>query len=91
MLTGRPDLTTSLTTLPQVDWSLPENQPVKPQLIGTKVYEDFPLEEVLDYIDWNPFFQVPLLFSMYPTDLQAAAELIPGPCLSCMRQGVISH
>ena len=36
----------------------PENQPPRPQLIGTKVYDDFPLEDVLEYIDWNPFFQV---------------------------------
>lgn len=42
----------------QVNWAAPENQPHKPQLIGTKVYADFPLEDVLDYIDWNPFFQV---------------------------------
>jgi cobalamin-dependent methionine synthase I len=42
----------------QVDWAAPENQPHKPQLIGTKVYDNFPLEDVLEYIDWNPFFQV---------------------------------
>ena len=42
----------------QVDWAAPENQPVKPKLIGTKVFNDFPLEDVLDYIDWSPFFQV---------------------------------
>ena len=52
----------ALATLPrppaQVDWSAPENAPFKPQLLGTKVWHDFPLEELLPYIDWNPFFQV---------------------------------
>ncbi len=42
----------------QTDWTAAENTPVKPKLIGTKTYTDFPLEEVLPYIDWNPFFQV---------------------------------
>ena len=42
----------------QVDWTDPVNKPVTPKLIGTKVFDNFPLEEVLPYIDWNPFFQV---------------------------------
>lgn len=42
----------------KVDWTLPENIPVTPKLLGTKVYMDFPIEDVLAYIDWNPFFQV---------------------------------
>jgi 5-methyltetrahydrofolate--homocysteine methyltransferase len=50
----------------QVDWAAPENQPPKPQLIGTKVYDDFPLEDVLEYIDWNPFFQTWQLRGRYP-------------------------
>lgn len=50
------------TLVRQVDWAAPENQPVKPKLIGTKAFIDFPLEDVLDYIDWNPFFQVHICF-----------------------------
>ncbi|CAD7704532.1 unnamed protein product [Ostreobium quekettii] len=50
----------------QVDWSHPDNQPVKPTLLGTKVLKDFPLKDVLDYIDWNPFFQVWQLRGRYP-------------------------
>lgn len=42
----------------QVDWKADENRPTRPKLLGTKVYNDFPLEEVVSYIDWNPFFQV---------------------------------
>ena len=40
--------------------------PPTPQLVGTKVYEDYPLEELLPYIDWNPFFQVWQLRGKYP-------------------------
>eukprot|EP00884_Botryococcus_braunii_P010648 jgi/Botrbrau1/19585/Bobra.0035s0068.1 len=49
-----------------VDWKSDENLPTRPKLIGTKVYTDFPLEEVVDYIDWNPFFQVWQLRGRYP-------------------------
>jgi len=49
-----------------VDWSLPEYNPIRPSLLGTKVYKDFPLEDVLPYIDWNPFFQVWQLRGRYP-------------------------
>ena len=42
----------------QVDWKSEGNQPVEPAHTGTTVYTDFPLEDVVDYIDWNPFFQV---------------------------------
>jgi hypothetical protein len=42
----------------RVDWADPANTPVKPSVLGTKVFSGFPIEEVLDYIDWNPFFQV---------------------------------
>lgn len=29
-----------------------------PQLLGTKVYKEYAVKDVVDYIDWNPFFQV---------------------------------
>lgn len=45
------------TRLAQVDWWAPEQAPPQPKTVGTTVYEDFPLEDVLEYIDWNPFFQ----------------------------------
>lgn len=50
----------------KIDWSLPENFPSKPKLIGRKALRDFPLEDVLPYIDWNPFFQVWQLRGRYP-------------------------
>jgi cobalamin-dependent methionine synthase I len=42
----------------RVDWSDPANKPVKPKLLGTHVLADYPIEELVKYIDWNPFFQV---------------------------------
>ena len=53
---------------PRIDWTAPENAPFKPTglLNGTKAYADFPLTDVLDLIDWNPFFQVWQLRGRYP-------------------------
>merc|ERR1719353_400339 len=47
-----------------VDWKT--NTPPTPKLLGTKVYDDFPLAELVPYIDWNPFFQVWQLRGKYP-------------------------
>jgi hypothetical protein len=41
-----------------VDWKDPINKPIKPKIIGTKAFKGFPIEDVVEYIDWNPFFQV---------------------------------
>ncbi|KAI7858550.1 methionine synthase [Circinella umbellata] len=49
----------------RIDWGL--NPPVhKPKFLGTKVYENFPLEKLISHIDWNPFFQVFQLRGRYP-------------------------
>ena len=37
-----------------IDWS--KTEIVKPKLIGNKVFTDYPLAELFDYIDWTPFF-----------------------------------
>lgn len=55
-----------LSALPcvlQVDWKSEENRPVKPKLLGTQVYKEYDVKDILDYIDWNPFFQVGLVWS----------------------------
>ena len=50
----------------QIDW---ENfTPVKPNFIGTKVI-DVELSELVDFIDWTPFFQSWELFGKYPAIL----------------------
>ena len=38
----------------QLDWQT--YQPPCPTFIGTRVYDNFPLEQLLDTIDWTPFF-----------------------------------
>ncbi len=37
-----------------IDWS--KTEIVKPKLIGNKVFNDYPLAELVAYIDWTPFF-----------------------------------
>lgn len=49
----------------KVNWA-EEPAPTKPSFLGTKTFIDFPLEKVLDAIDWNPFFQVWQLRGRYP-------------------------
>ncbi|MFK8048820.1 MAG: methionine synthase [Halioglobus sp.] len=52
----------------ELDW---ENyQPPSPSFIGTKVFENFPLEDLVDTIDWTPFFITWELAGKYPKILQ---------------------
>ncbi|MBY0243829.1 MAG: methionine synthase [Sphingobacteriaceae bacterium] len=37
-----------------------------PSFLGTKVFENYPLEELLPYIDWTPFFHTWELRGSYP-------------------------
>ena len=39
---------------------------VKPAFTGTKVFEDYPLEDLRKYIDWTPFFATWELAGRYP-------------------------
>ncbi|KAL0041777.1 hypothetical protein WJX79_004152 [Trebouxia sp. C0005] len=50
----------------QVDWKAEENRPVTPRLLGTQVYKEYDVKDVVDYIDWNPFFQTWQLRGRYP-------------------------
>ena len=48
----------------QLDW---ENyDPPKPTFLGTKVFDDYSLEELSEYIDWTPFFSTWELRGKYP-------------------------
>ena len=48
----------------KVDWI---NYPVSiPNFQGVKVFEDYPLDELVDYIDWSPFFHAWELKGVYP-------------------------
>jgi len=48
---------------PSLDWSL---VPPRPNFIGNLMVKDHPIEEILQYIDWTPFFQVYQLRGKYP-------------------------
>ncbi len=43
---------------------------VKPNFIGTKVFEDFSLEEIVPFIDWTPFFITWEMKGSYPKILK---------------------
>ena len=40
--------------------------PPKPAFLGTKVFDNYPLEELVPYIDWTPFFHTWELRGSYP-------------------------
>jgi 5-methyltetrahydrofolate--homocysteine methyltransferase len=51
----------------KVDWTSADHLPVEPKKgCGLTLFTDVPIEEVLPYIDWNPFFQVWQLRGRYP-------------------------
>ncbi len=47
-----------------IDWS--KYSPPKPEFPGTRIIEDLPLEELVPYIDWSPFFNSWQLIGKYP-------------------------
>ncbi|WP_268961904.1 methionine synthase [Paraburkholderia domus] len=51
----------------KVDWA--GYQPVKPKFIGRRVFKNFDLNELANYIDWGPFFQTWDLAGPYPAIL----------------------
>ncbi len=56
-------------------------QPPKPSFTGTRIFRTYPVEELVPYIDWTPFFQTWELRGRYPAILddpeqgQAARQL----------------
>ncbi|MGE0810506.1 MAG: methionine synthase [Immundisolibacter sp.] len=52
------------------DWA--GYRPVTPRQPGITVFEDYPLAELLPYIDWTPFFQAWELAGRYPKILDDA-------------------
>ena len=48
----------------KIDWN--SFTPVAPTFTGTKIFADFPLEEIAKYIDWQPFFIAWELHGKFP-------------------------
>jgi 5-methyltetrahydrofolate--homocysteine methyltransferase len=47
-----------------IDWQ--SDEITKPNLLGTKVFDEYSLNELREYIDWTPFFQTWMLKGKYP-------------------------
>jgi len=47
-----------------VDWKT--NIPPVPSMLGIKTFLNFPLQDLVPYIDWNPFFSIWQLRGKYP-------------------------
>ncbi len=47
-----------------IEWS--DKTMVKPSFIGNKVFKDYSIEEIRQYIDWTPFFSTWMLKGKYP-------------------------
>lgn len=52
----------------KIDWAA--TQPVKPSFIGTRSFSSYSLAELVDYIDWTPFFQAWELAGRFPAILE---------------------
>ena len=55
----------------KLDWS-GAYVPPKPSFLGTKVLADYPIAELVDYIDWSPFFATWELTGKFPAILDDA-------------------
>ncbi|MBP6812831.1 MAG: B12-binding domain-containing protein, partial [Saprospiraceae bacterium] len=51
-----------------LDWD--KYTPPKPNFTGVKAFENYPLDELVAYIDWTPFFQSWQLAGKYPAILE---------------------
>ncbi|HEV3105794.1 MAG TPA: methionine synthase [Trinickia sp.] len=51
----------------RIDWAA--YQPVKPKFVGRRVFKNYDLAELANYIDWGPFFQTWDLAGPYPAIL----------------------
>ncbi|MBK6739970.1 MAG: methionine synthase [Haliea sp.] len=58
----------AVANAPQFDWDA--YQPPRPTFIGTRVFDHFPLAELVDTIDWTPFFITWELSGKFPAILE---------------------
>ncbi len=52
----------------KIDWT--KAMPEKPAFVGTRVLRDFPLDRLIPYIDWSPFFMTWEMKGKYPQILK---------------------
>jgi 5-methyltetrahydrofolate--homocysteine methyltransferase len=64
-------LTAARSNAPKLDWS-GAYVPPKPSFLGTKTLTDYPIAELVDFIDWTPFFSTWELNGKYPAILDDA-------------------
>ncbi len=60
----RLDIATARSRKLQIYWD--QYQVPTPKFQGVKVFKDYPLDELVDYIDWSPFFHAWELKGVYP-------------------------
>jgi len=53
-----------------IDWT--DYEPPKPEFTGTKIFRDYDLNEIRQYIDWSPFFIAWEMHGKYPDILNDA-------------------
>jgi 5-methyltetrahydrofolate--homocysteine methyltransferase len=68
---NRLSLAAARANAPKLDWS-GAYRPPRPTFIGTRVLADCPLGELVDFIDWSPFFATWELKGRYPAILDDA-------------------
>jgi 5-methyltetrahydrofolate--homocysteine methyltransferase len=68
---ARLPLATARANALKLDWS-GAYQPPEPKFIGTEVLNDYPVKELIDYIDWTPFFSTWELSGKFPAILDDA-------------------
>src|SRR5450759_1127001 len=64
-------LTAARSNAPKLDWS-GAYVPPKPSFLGTRTLADYPIAELVDFIDWTPFFSTWELNGKYPAILDDA-------------------
>ncbi len=58
----------AVSRAPQLEWD--NYQPPRPSFVGTRVFDEFPLQGLIDTIDWTPFFITWELAGKFPAILE---------------------
>ncbi|HEY3643598.1 MAG TPA: methionine synthase [Xanthobacteraceae bacterium] len=67
----RPSLKLARANALKLDWS-GAYRPPRPSFLGTRVFADYSIAELIDFIDWSPFFSTWELKGKYPAILDDA-------------------